>query len=121
MLEPVKIDTHESGGITKRYHVKTVADALALVKKANAFHVHARHDAMLDGDTGHYRPGYYSGCAELTKAAMIKYINDVLSTDDSDKPEYMPARLYCYSLPGRMNYQTGKQGRPRKRVTLYLG
>lgn len=120
-IKPYRVESHSAGTTTTHYRVSTHADAMALMRRATSYHAHVRMSAYLHSTDDQYKPGYYSACAELTKAAMTRFIENVLRADDVAGDEYIQIRLYAYTLPGRWNRKTDAQGKPRRRVTFYIG
>jgi hypothetical protein len=120
-LKPHKVEEHESGSRTEHYHVTTHAQALQLMKRASRYHAHVSMSAYLTDNDDQYKPGYYRACAELTKAAMLRYLEDAIGHAAPDANEYCNVRLYAYYLPGRYNHKTMREGKPRRRVTFYIG
>lgn len=123
MSAPVayRFERSESDAVTAHYRITTRADAMALMRKASRYHAHVTMSAYLHSTEDQYKPGYYRACAELTKAAMTTFIESALQFGGAGDDEYMQVRLYTYYLPGRWNSRTGKEGAPRRRVTLYIG
>ncbi len=120
-IKPYKVDAHAGGAITEHYRVTMKAHAMHLMGKASRYHAHVSMSAYLHSTEEQYKPGFYRACAELTKAAMTTFIESVLQFGEAGDDEYIQVRLYRYTLPGRYNTTTHKEGAPRKRVTLYIG
>jgi len=122
-MQPHKVDTHADtdGSKTAHYRISTKAEALALIKKASRYYVYANIAGYLHSTDDQYKPGYYRACVEMTKASAERFAESALEFGATGQDEYMQARLYSYTLPGRWNRKTDKAGKPRRRVTLYLG
>lgn len=120
-LKPHKVDTHDGGASTSFYRVTTREQAMVLFKRATSYHAHATMPGYLHSSEENYRPTYYRACAELTKAAMERFIEDAIGFAKDGDDEYINVRLYRYTLPARYNRRTMKEGKPRPRVSFYIG
>lgn len=104
----------------ERHGVRTEAEALSVMRKASRFYVRVRADAYIDGDTEHYKPGYYRASVGVTKAHAEKMIADMFANKGIGA-EYMQLSLSYYATSGRMNPRTYKMGKPRIRVSCFIG
>lgn len=120
-MKPIKIEKHENGNQTRHYRVSTMADAQTLMRRASRYYAHVQMAAHLYSTEEQYKPGYYRACAEMTKAAMTRFIENTMEHCAPHADEYVNVRLYAYTLPGRWNSKTMREGKPRRRVTFYIG
>lgn len=120
-LAPHKVEQHEGKSRTEHYNVSTMAQALALAKRASRHYAHVSMSAYLHSTDAQYKPGYYRACAELSASAMVRFIEHTLEHMAVDADEYVQVRLYTFYLPGRYNPATHKEGAPRRRTSFYIG
>lgn len=121
VIKPHKVEKHDGGASTSHYRVTTRAQALALFKRATRYHAHVSMPCYLHSMPDQYKPTYYRACAEMTKSAMERFIEDSIGFAVDGADEYIVVRLYRYTLPARYNRRTMKEGKPRPRVTFYIG
>lgn len=121
VIKPHKVEKHDGGASTSHYRVTTMAQAMVLFKRASSYRAHVTMPAYLHSTDENYRPTYYRACAELGKSAMERFIEDAIGFAKDGDDEYISVRLYRYTLPPRYNRRTMKEGKPRPRVTFYIG
>lgn len=65
--------------MSKEIQVKTIDEALRLLRGAGRVYVHCRIDAGIEGDDKHYIPDFYVAGLRVTKASAVAYLRDAFS------------------------------------------